>query len=139
MSGVRVGRFVVAKDSHKIPKWKCRARSGQFVGFSREHSTLVPLIRNLRTGYVLPQYHVVLDEKFDTVMQLPSQEHVVDKICDDLWDSSCKRFADWTELTEYDDDGDLEYTPPSPGEAMEQLDSPSIVVPAEPNSELFCD
>ena len=61
---------------------------GQFVGFSTEHSTLVPLVRNLKTGYISPQYHVVFDETFDTVMRIPSQTRSIDGICDQLWDSA---------------------------------------------------
>ena len=57
---------------------------GQFVGFLAEHSTLVPLGRNVKTGYILTQYHVVFDEDFDTVMRLPSQTSSIDGICDQL-------------------------------------------------------
>jgi hypothetical protein len=51
----------------KIPKWNPRARMGQFLGFSPEHSTLVGLVRNLTTEHVSPQWHLVYDEHFKTV------------------------------------------------------------------------
>ena len=51
----------------KIPKWKRRARLGQFLGFSSEHSTTVSLIRNVTTGKISPQFHVVFDDLFSTV------------------------------------------------------------------------
>ena len=38
-----------------------------FIGFSHEHSSTVGLILNLRTGNISPQYHVVYDERFETV------------------------------------------------------------------------
>ena len=40
---------------------------GQFLGFSRVHSSTVALVRNLHTGHVSPQYHIVVDDKFETV------------------------------------------------------------------------
>ena len=55
------------QDGKKIPKWEPRARKGQFLGFSKEHATNVGLVRNCRTGYISPQFHVVYDETFDTV------------------------------------------------------------------------
>jgi hypothetical protein len=55
------------QDGFKIPKWEPRARLGQFLGFSGSHSTTIGTIRNLRTGFVSPQYHVVYDETFMSV------------------------------------------------------------------------
>jgi hypothetical protein len=40
---------------------------GQFLGFSKLHSSSVGLIRNLQTGHISPQYHVIYDQTFDTV------------------------------------------------------------------------
>ena len=55
------------QDGLKLPKWKARAQRGQFLGFSKEHSTTVGLLRNIRTGNITPQYHVVINEPFHTV------------------------------------------------------------------------
>ena len=55
------------QDGKKIPKWEPRSRKGQFLGFSKEHASTVGLIRNVRTGYISPQFHVVYDEDFTTV------------------------------------------------------------------------
>ena len=44
------------QDGKKIPKWDTRARLGIFVGFSPVHSLLVPLMLNVRTGKIGPQY-----------------------------------------------------------------------------------
>ena len=55
------------QDGKKIPKWAPRARRGQFLGFSKQHSSTIGLLRNLQTGYVTPQFHVVFDERFTTV------------------------------------------------------------------------
>ncbi|KAL7565609.1 hypothetical protein ACA910_018971 [Epithemia clementina (nom. ined.)] len=55
------------QDGHKLPKWAARSRQGQFLGFSSQHSTTIGMIRNLATGTISPQYHVVYDELFHTV------------------------------------------------------------------------
>ena len=55
------------QDGKKLPKWNVRSRRGQFLGFSAEHSSTIGLIRNVRTGNVSPQFHVVYDDEFTTV------------------------------------------------------------------------
>ena len=55
----------------KLPRWQPRSRRGMFVGFSPVHSSDVPLILNLRTGHISPQYHVVFDDDFSTVQSIP--------------------------------------------------------------------
>jgi hypothetical protein len=58
------------QDGYKIPKWSPRARLGLFLGFSDLHSSQVPLILNVQTGEISPQYHVIFDNKFETVNSL---------------------------------------------------------------------
>jgi len=48
------------QHDQQLPKWKGRARLGQFVGFSDEHSLLVANVWHLTTGYISPLFHVVL-------------------------------------------------------------------------------
>ena len=55
------------QDGKKIPEWEARSRAGQFLGFSREHASAVGVIRNIRTGHISLQFHVVCDEEFTTV------------------------------------------------------------------------
>ena len=38
------------QDGKKIPKWHRRSRCGQYLGFSAAHSSLISVVRNLRTG-----------------------------------------------------------------------------------------
>jgi hypothetical protein len=64
------------QDGKKIPKWQPRAREGQFMGFSLEHSSTVGLFRNLRTQSVTPQFHVVFDELFTTVLNVHSPDEL---------------------------------------------------------------
>ena len=51
----------------KLPRWQPRSRRAVFMGFSNLHSSEVPLVLNLETGSITPQYHVVFDDHFSTV------------------------------------------------------------------------
>ena len=69
------------QDGKKIPKWEPCARQGQFLGYSKDHATMIGLIRNIRTGYISPQFHVVYDEDFTTVTSdnsIDLTEHWID-------------------------------------------------------------
>jgi len=62
----------------KIPRWQPRTCRGQFLCFSQNHASTVGLILNLRSGSIIPQFHVVYDSEFETVTsstngQPPSQ------------------------------------------------------------------
>ena len=82
------------QDGKKIPKWEPRARTGMFLGFSTEHSSMVGMILNIRTGYISPQFHVVYDERFETVtsdMEIDLAETWID-----LWQESREFYLeDW--------------------------------------------
>lgn len=67
------------QDGNKVPKWETRARQGMFVGFSPIHSSLVPLVLNLSTGKITPQFHVIFDDKFQTVLSLPKGTTIRDE------------------------------------------------------------
>ena len=96
------------QNNQKLPKWNRRARMGQFLGFSRHHSSTVALVRNLRTGHVSPQYHVVFDDKFQTIFNEGRTEAELDKICEELFAGDRESYVQ----EEYDDDGILVYEPP---------------------------
>ena len=95
---------------------------GQFLSFSKEHLSTVALVRNLHTGYVSPQYHVVFDYKFETVFSDGKTSDELDKICNELFVNSCDCYAE----EEYDEDGVLIYKPPPLDESGYQ--SRSIVI-----------
>jgi hypothetical protein len=59
------------QDGKKIPKWSPHAHLRLFVGFSYLHSSQVPLVLNVATGHISPQFHVIFDDKFETVNLLP--------------------------------------------------------------------
>jgi hypothetical protein len=69
------------QDGKKVPKWNCRARQGQFLGFSDEHSLLVATVHHLTTGFVSPQSHVVFDDHFHTVYGDGEGKLITDAIC----------------------------------------------------------
>jgi hypothetical protein len=52
---------------HKLPAWDPRSRCAQNMGFSPLHASSVALTRNLTTGNISPQFHVVYDDFFETV------------------------------------------------------------------------
>ena len=75
------------QNDQKLPKWNRRSRIGQFLGFSKEHLTLVANVHNLRTGYISPQYHLVFDDLFETPVRQGYNDPVINTICNDLFDS----------------------------------------------------
>lgn len=52
----------------KLPKWKPRSHLGMYLGVSPTHAPTVGRILNLRTGAITPQYHIMFDELFTTVL-----------------------------------------------------------------------
>ena len=52
----------------KIPKWAPRIQRRVNMGFRKIHSTQVGLVLNLLTVSISPQYHVVFDYMFSTVV-----------------------------------------------------------------------
>ena len=65
----------------------------QFLGFSYEQSSLVTNIKNLRAGHISPQYHIVLDDLFQTVFRSSENYTLVDVICNQLFESNWDEFS----------------------------------------------
>ena len=55
-----------------LPKFKPRSRRGVFVGLSQKHSSTVPLVLNMDTSSIGPQFHVVFDDWFTSVNSVAS-------------------------------------------------------------------
>ena len=55
------------QDGKKLHKWAPKSHQCVYLGKSRMHSPSVILILNTKTDHISPQYHVVMDTKFDTV------------------------------------------------------------------------
>ena len=62
------------QEGKKLPRWQPRSRKGVFVGFSNQHSSDVPLILNLQTGSISPQFHVVFDDNVSTVKSIDDND-----------------------------------------------------------------
>ncbi len=65
-----------------FPKWKERSKVGIYLGRSPHHASTVPLILNTQTGLVSPQFHVIYDDNFDTVIR--------DRHFESLWQYKAK-------------------------------------------------
>jgi hypothetical protein len=64
------------QDGKKILRWQPKSRRGQFLGFSKRHASTVRLIRNLKTGSISPQFHVVFDDAFTTVPSRMQEDNI---------------------------------------------------------------
>lgn len=58
------------KDGKKVLKWELHACPEQCLGFSKDNSALVALVGNIKTERFSPQFHVVFNEPFETVMSV---------------------------------------------------------------------
>ena len=59
---------------------------GHFLGFYDDHYSLVANVHDLSTGYISPQFHLVFDNLFETVMCTKDDENVFNKCCNDIFD-----------------------------------------------------
>ena len=56
------------QDNQKITKFNRWSCMGKFLGFSDEHSSLVAMVIYLATNFESPQFHVVFDDNFSTIL-----------------------------------------------------------------------
>ena len=70
------------QDGNKIPRWKPRSHRSVYVGVSSAHASTVPLVLNVSTGAITPQFHVVFDDWFATV---PSESENLPDFNSDDW------------------------------------------------------
>jgi len=89
-------------DNHPHSKWDWWSWLGVYIRHSTIHSGNVVLVYNLVTGHTTPQFHVVFDDHFHTVVPNPalSSPTALDDLLDHLWQTS-----QWT----YDGDIPPEY------------------------------
>lgn len=55
---------------------------------------MIPLVRNLQTGYVSPQYHMVFEDHFYTVFGDASDPTFRQALEDGLWDNSREKYSE---------------------------------------------
>jgi hypothetical protein len=63
-----------------------RACIGKFLGYSDQHSSLVANVHHILTGHVSPQFHVIFDDLFETVIQDGDNDPIVNSICNGLFE-----------------------------------------------------
>jgi hypothetical protein len=73
------------QNDQKLPTWNWHACIGQFLGYSDEHLFLVVNVCHLSTNYISPQFHVVFDDLFETVICNGDNGMVINSICDGLF------------------------------------------------------
>jgi len=100
--------YVLEVKLQNDPKWNRRARLGQFVGFSDEHSSLVANVRHLTTGYISPQLHVVFDDLFETVNWIGVDDRIVESICNGFFQRNRELYAE----DDLNEAGNIIYRPP---------------------------
>ena len=55
------------QSGSKIPKWSERSRLGIYLGKSPHHARNVALVLSNETGLVSPQFHILIDNRFETM------------------------------------------------------------------------
>ena len=64
------------QSKRKIPKWQPRSRCAQFMKWSSMYASNVALVNHLSTNYISPQFHVIFDNRFETILAEKSLEEV---------------------------------------------------------------
>jgi hypothetical protein len=77
------------QNGKKIPTWNPRACLSLFLGFSNLHPFQVLLVLSVATGHISPQFHVIFDDKFETVHSLPADEPLNTQLAQILQLSCC--------------------------------------------------
>jgi hypothetical protein len=72
------------QDEKKIPKWQPKSRRGQFLGFSKQHVSTIGLVCNIRTGSISPQFHVVYDDRFTTILSRLDDDNIIKEDWEEL-------------------------------------------------------
>jgi len=61
----------ITADGKKLPQWKPHSSHGMYLGHADKYASSAPLILNIQTGFIMPQFHVVTDDWFATVSTTP--------------------------------------------------------------------
>ena len=68
------------QNDQKLTKWNWHACVGKFLGYSDAHALLVANVQHMSIGYVSPQFCVIFDDLFETVIQNGDNDAVVNSI-----------------------------------------------------------
>ena len=56
------------QEGKNTPKWEHRTRMGQYLVKSPKYVRSVGLVRNLHKGYISPQFYIIYNNNFHTVV-----------------------------------------------------------------------
>ena len=59
------------QEDNNLGKWQQCAQLGVYIGHCHQYSNTIPLIWNPITKLVSPQFHVIYEERFETVSAQP--------------------------------------------------------------------
>ncbi len=96
------------QNNKKLPEWNRCAWVGQILGYLDKHLSLVVNMRHLLTGYVSPQFHVIFDDLFETVVCNGDNDAIINSICDGLFERNRELYVE----DKFNADGMLVYKPP---------------------------
>lgn len=100
------------QDGRSIPRWQARSRRGQFMGLSPQHSSSVACILHQQTGHVSPQFHVVFDDLFSTVVAGTGGPFDTERFDAASWSKLVSTGLERYLEQELDDDGKMLPLPP---------------------------
>ena len=86
----------------------------QFLGFLRVYSSTVALVWNLHMGHAIPQYHVVFDDKVQTVFNDGTTKEQHYAICETLFEGYRECYV----KEEFDESGIFYLWAPTAGQSV---------------------
>ena len=124
----------------KLPQWQPQSCCDVFLGISNLHSSEVPLVLNLQTGSITPQFYVIFDYPFSTVNSITREEEPPEH-----WEALCLENSTYipTDISEnsvlYLEDNWL--TPPELAQKQHNTNCTNRIhktfVPTDPNPHPF--
>eukprot|EP00957_Ditylum_brightwellii_P095717 7292940-Ditylum_brightwellii.AAC.2 len=66
-----------ASQHEEATKVESKKHQDQFLGWSKNHTSTVALVRNLQMGSISPQFHIVTDDWFTTIAKIDTDDAFV--------------------------------------------------------------
>ena len=112
------------QDGNKIPRWKPRSSRSVYVGISDSHASTVPLVLNISTGAITPQFHVVFDDWFATV---PSESEDIPDFNSDDWNKMFGESRFQYILDKHEEDDEVEQVNEDIREVIKSTDKSDMI------------
>ena len=126
--------FVLDKaicNGGRTPKWDLRSERGVYLGLSPDHASNVGLIFNPTTRHVSPQYHVVYDDDFTSVVHQSAPtwpkifEHLYKTSRDEPPDDPLASSPSWTSSSAKPSHTSVDCSQQSPESVSEEVALPT--------------